>query len=566
MSQKKNFIFFVFLFFLLFIPLIPVCSAEQEASFFINSSYDKKNREKVTAILKRTGANLYFYVDKQWWVNLKVEKRYEITLAIQRLDREFTDYIYPTLVSYYGTEWKPGIDNDNKITVLFHPMKGEIGGYFNDGDEHPKLEYPQSNEREMIYLNTDFITTDKEKSFLAHEFTHLITYNQKNRKFGVNEEIWLNEARAEYSSTLLKYDEDYENSILKQRVSTFLNNPSDSLTEWRNSDVDYGVVHLFIQYLIHHYGIDILADSLHSNKTGIASINYALEKNGYKKRFSQIFSEWLIASVINNCQLGREYCYLNKNLKTLKIAPRLNILPFTGEASLNFINFSKDWAGRWYKIAGGQKILKFEFEIRKPELAIRVPYIVKGDGWKIDYLQLDENGHGEIYIPDFGTKNKFLIVIPVFQEKKADFGSSEPFHYFSWKASIVERTPEEEKALIEKMKAQIAYLQREITRLKKLLARALALKYIPSGFKFETNLCYGAKSADVLYLKKILMSEGLLNEAERDFFGYKTLIAVKKFQERYKEEISQFAGYEINCTGFVGKGTRAKLNAIINGA
>jgi hypothetical protein len=38
----------------------------------------------------------------------------------------------------------------------------------------------------------------------------------------------------------------------------------------------------------------------------------------------------------------------------------------------------------------------------------------------------------------------------------------------------------------------------------------------------------------------------------------------KLFQERYKEEISNIVGYKIKITGFVGLGTRTKLNEIFN--
>ena len=100
----------------------------------------------------------------------------------------------------------------------------------------------------MIYLNSEYIRSSRAKSFLAHEFTHLIVFNQKEREYGIEEDIWLNELLAEYASTLVGYDDIYEGSNLEKRVNIFLEEPSDSIAEWQNEKTDYGVTNLFGQY------------------------------------------------------------------------------------------------------------------------------------------------------------------------------------------------------------------------------------------------------------------------------------------------------------------------------
>lgn len=45
-------------------------------------------------------------------------------------------------------------------------------------------------------------------------------------------------------------------------------------------------------------------------------------------------------------------------------------------------------------------------------------------------------------------------------------------------------------------------------------------------------------------------------------FGVLTKKAVIRFQKKYKEDISKIVGRQIKCSGFVGKGTRTKLNEI----
>jgi uncharacterized protein YjaZ len=87
-------------------------------------------------------------------------------------------------------------------------------------DEYEKTIKPLSNQREMLYINVDLLTGNLLKETLAHEFTHLITLNQKDLRIGTKEDTWLNEARAEYAVTLMGYNTG-DNSYLKSRVSTF---------------------------------------------------------------------------------------------------------------------------------------------------------------------------------------------------------------------------------------------------------------------------------------------------------------------------------------------------------
>jgi len=276
--SKKLKIIVIGTIFLILPVFVSAVSLGEKADFFVDPTYDLSQREEISATLQKIGPNLYFYIDDDWWRPLDYQKKQAVERALRNLGNEFYYKIYPTLTSTYGTEWKPGIDKDNRITVLIHPIVEEAGGYFNQGDEYPRLQNPKSNQREMIYLNSKYITSSLVKSFLAHEFTHLITFNQKEKKYGVEEEIWLNEARAEYAPTLLGYDDEYEGSNLQRRVKKFLEKPSDSITEWQNTSADYGGLNLFIQYLVEQYGIEILVDSLKSENVGIKSLNYALEK------------------------------------------------------------------------------------------------------------------------------------------------------------------------------------------------------------------------------------------------------------------------------------------------
>ena len=552
---------FVFVLFLFLTVAIGVNAAQvgESQRFYVSKEYDLKGRAEITATLNKITSQLYFYIDDDWWNTLSGFEKDRKLRALDQLVNEFERVIYPTLTSLYITKWKPGVDGEERITILFHQMEEKAGGYFNEGDGHPQSIVPSSNERKMIYLNSRGIESDLMKSYLSHEFTHLITFNEKNKIHNVTEEIWLNELRAEYSPTLLGYDSKFEGSNLEQRVKTFIANPSDSLTEWKETKADYGVINLFGQYLVDHYGVKILADSLKSKEVGIPSINYALEKNGIEEDFSQIFTNWTISLVINDCSFEENFCYKNPNLEKIKISPSVNFLPLVGATTFSVSDTTTNWSGNWYKIVGGRDILKFEFSAN-PELKFKVPYIIEDlDGsLKFDYLELKE-GQEEIFVPDFNEKNISFTFIPSLQSKTLGFNGKENYFTFNWKASTVKRMPEEEERLIAELKEKISFLQAEIASVQAKIDEIKRRLYP----KFERDLYFGLKNdADVERLQEFLKDlgpeiypEGLITGNYLNL----TKAAVIRFQEKYFEEILQPLGLR-EGTGYFGPASRALAN------
>ena len=292
-------------------------------------------------------------------------------------------------------------------------------------------------------------------------------------------------------------------------------------------------------------------------------------ENGFEEDFSQIFTDWLITLFINDCDVSPKYCYLNKNLRDLKIAPTLYYLPPGPESVLTVYTNTKEWAGNWQKIVGGGGTLIFEFDGKK-ESGFKIPYLLCNYRGKceIHLLDLDENQKGKIEIKEFGTRYAYLVIIPSIQAKTSGFDGKEESCSFSWTASLYEKTPEEkEKELIERLLAQIEELKRQIAYYQAKINEILAKKEEMICGKFEKNLYYGlVNDSEVSCLQQFLKSQGPEIYPEGLVTGNfleLTHSAVVRFQEKYKDEILAPLGLE-KGTGFVGPLTRAKINQLLN--
>jgi len=519
-------------------------------SFNIESSYEAKNQNEVSAVLVKISNELLFYIDQDWWESLDQENQERVGSVIYDLGVEFENHIYPKMTSTFGKEPAHTVDKSGRTTVIFHNMARGVGGYFNSGDQYSVYQNTRSNERNMIYISTSYLESPFLPGFLAHEFMHLITFNQKERRHKVVEEVWLNEARAEYIPTFLGYENNNDN--LERRMNSFLKDPNTSLTEWEGGEKNYGVINMFTHYLVDHYGVEILIDSLFSKNVGIKSINDALKKNGYSETFADIFTDWTIAIVLNDCNYGDKYCYLNPKFEGLKVLPDIRDIPSTHSSSFSQRVPTKNWLGRWYKIVGGKDDLVFEFD-GESGLNYQVPYILCDykDKCIIDFIELDENNNGKIVIEGFNDYSEFIF-IPSLQSKIAGFNGKEKEYYFSYK--IATDSVAEKEKYREFLLNEIRKLQAEIERLQS-----------QNVCRIEQNLSVGSSGESVVCLQEFLKKEGSDIYPEGlvtgNFFNL-TKNAVIRFQEKYASEILAPLGLT-NGTGFVDSVTRAKINSMI---
>lgn len=551
MNLRRKFLFccvliLVFGVFNFHVELAQAISIGEERVFNIDPDYDSLGRSTAKFRFIKATNKLYFYADQEWLNSVNSSALQDIDNKLYSLASEFEYNTYPVLTHLFGAEDNPGVDNDPGIVILLHKMESAVGGYIRTQDHYSSQVFSDSNMGQIIYLNTDSVLSlslDNLSYHLAHEFTHLITLNHSP-----NEEVWLNEARAEYVETLLGYGEDWNHSNLRNRLQQFLKGTDVTLLEWHNNSYDYAKVNLFVHYLVGLYGVEILADSLDYGSGGTSSLDYALKQNGFSEDTEDIFIDWLIASVANDCSLGAKYCYQYPFLQNFTVFSSTYYLPGQTKSSLSVTDSIRAWEAKWQKISGGSGIIKLKFIIPEDTPIYKIPYIIESASGRkmLGFLDFSASNVQELYVEDMGTENKFVYFIPLIGSS----GEQDKVYYYSWEVENLE--PNDEQQIIEALLRRIEELKMKIVVLQTQSAMQKAYQNTNCSV-FAQDLHYGMSSDEVKCLQTFLVNlgpdiypEGLIT----GYFGSLTQAAVKRYQE--------FKG--IITTGYFGPLTRAAAN------
>lgn len=398
-------------------------------TFNLEKSFDENGRTSTPATLRQIGSHSLVYVENTYYNGLSSASKNAVLNAAAALREEFDTNIYPKLSGFYGTPWEPGIDNDVRITLLLTDMEDNAGGYFDTSDEFTRQQSPESNEREMLYLNIDFYTNPTRMySFTAHEFTHLIDFNQKRLMRSVDDEVWLNEMRADYAPTYAGYDSPYPGSNLNSRVVNFLSEPHTSVTEWQNRSEDYAAVNLLAQYLTGKYGTDVLKHSMQTSLTGIAALERGLSAVGAGVSFSDAFQNWQVANKINTSQPGLAYVYDMQALTGEALRHSgvtvSSSLSSGGEITLN--RQIEDWAGQWIEFtpSGVQNNDSISISVNA-DVDVRAKAILKHDNGSYSVQQFSGGGQSVTLAVSNATNYAAITVVPVLMGKTAGFSVGE---------------------------------------------------------------------------------------------------------------------------------------------
>jgi hypothetical protein len=268
---------------------------------------------------------------------------------IDRIKNNFDSITYPSVLTNFGNEPNPGADGLPKVFIVlldirdgYVPGGGFVGGYFVPNNEKSNVDaYPlgyPSNQKDVIFtdinpLNPSSPEFDKN---LAHEFQHMVHWEQKNRLLGIDDDIWLNEAMSEVAPFYAGYGPSY-NRVLD--FETF-KNWSDSLTVWKSDIPDYAAVYMWAQYMADRFPSGVFKNILTSPSAGIASVNSYLNTAYPGLTFSTVFRDWSIAVLSGKDILWTghpEWSY--KSISTKQ--GTYNNIPLPGILTQNNLNISQ---------------------------------------------------------------------------------------------------------------------------------------------------------------------------------------------------------------------------------
>jgi len=288
--------------------------------------------EETRAVLKAIGKNCYVFLE---------EGKTLAPEAIEKVRKNFDEVIYPTNTTNFGSEWKPGIDGDDRIYLLMFDIKdgyngtgGFVGGYFYAIDAYQQEKLPvhlKSNEREMLYLdiNPSDPASDRFQNTIAHEFQHMIHFNQDSSEY-----TWVNEACSQIAPYLCGFGH-------ANQVVSFMRTPDNSLTAWSKQQMlaNYGQVYFWAQYISTRIASTderrraFIRRMVSQKSQGLSGLNAAIDKQGIKNNVRNLFRSFCVANYLNDDRIARGAYSYEKSLSRFALKPEIKVdgAPYEGK-------------------------------------------------------------------------------------------------------------------------------------------------------------------------------------------------------------------------------------------
>ncbi|MFA5506271.1 MAG: hypothetical protein WC314_23110 [Vulcanimicrobiota bacterium] len=216
--------------------------------------------------------------------------------------------IYEDTRARFGSEWvvNGGRDGDERVVLLFLSSDSIGGkglfGFFNPADQRSKETSNNSNEGEILYINADRAADNVYEALvtIAHEFSHLIIFNQKVGRNGefpegaVSENAVLDEGLAVLNEELSGFGytgPQGGNYFLLSAVSKLLDEGLNrSYFQFGGTLADYGAGYLFWRFIHDQHGIEAIRAITTSPEVGRTNVQSVLEVP-----FSEFFRQYTLA-------------------------------------------------------------------------------------------------------------------------------------------------------------------------------------------------------------------------------------------------------------------------------
>lgn len=328
-------------------PPTPVPAVGERRTFQVYRSTG--NFTEVTAEARFVGARAAFFVDDD-----APDGGYD-DKELEALSDQFDEVVHPTVTQSFGNE--SDIDASGRVIVLLSPQvnvlttrgsAGFIGGFFFSVDLHPGE--PGSNGSEVIYSivpdpageysdpRTKERLLEVTPAILAHEFQHMVNYNERRFVMGTMEleATWLSEGLAQYAEELVArvYDsqgDDEEVELYRGgargRARRYLANPESVsliISSGQGTLSERGGGFLFVMYLADRFGASIIDALTSTTHTGVANVE---TETGTE--WGVLLSDWWSALWLDGTLAeSDDRSYPTVDLRGFLEAP----FPLTGEA------------------------------------------------------------------------------------------------------------------------------------------------------------------------------------------------------------------------------------------
>ncbi len=257
-----------------------------------------------------------------------VENGADVTEAVAQAVADcYDDSIYDQISTAFGAI--EDVDNNGKVILLLLDIQdgytgsgGYVAGYFDPVNMFDSNSEPNSNEADMLFLDTypsvagdaDFFST------MAHELQHLINFSNTYMVDGTEQDLWINEGLSSGAEYV------YSGAVNQDRVDWFNYNGNGAIVYgnnffvwygyWENEDANnvldnYATVSLFFQWLRIHAsnGTAIYKDILSSSYRDYRAVTdaAALRIADQDGTWLDLLRTWDTANVL--CNATGEYGY-----------------------------------------------------------------------------------------------------------------------------------------------------------------------------------------------------------------------------------------------------------------
>lgn len=325
---------------LLSTPVTPPSTAQTYAlgdteTFFVERESTRNNM--LQANLEYISEHAYFWVED----GVRLQPG-EIERAADRFENE----VYNPVRRVFGSEPLPGVDGDPRLHILHaHDLGADTIAFFLPSDRYPQAVVPDSNAREMFYVNLDSIDGIGDELYtrtLAHEFQHLIQSN-----VDPNESNWTDEGLAQVAERIAGF------SDLDERLD-FLAHTDTPLDMWPvegDTFRNYGANYLFYLYVWEQLGEDAFSRMVQSPRNGLEAVSDALRETGSTRTVEQLFADWTVANLVDDPSIdGGRFGYQTSDTGDVQPIRRVEANPF------NSAEQTPQYTATYYAIAGAQQL------------------------------------------------------------------------------------------------------------------------------------------------------------------------------------------------------------------